>query len=102
MKQSLLVGIFTILFFIVPEKLSFSKQVSEEILYPPKQKNTSLEDMKMSWDSLIWHATDLKNAVVTDIHERGLKESLTVHSKFYGSIFVFIILSIIWSRNRKR
>jgi hypothetical protein len=74
----------------------------EEITYPPKQKSTEVKDIVANFDSLTSNVKDLGGAMVGDIKKQGLKKSVVTHQKYYGSIFVFGLLFIIWLKTRDR
>jgi len=80
---------------------AFSMTIQEEITYPSKPPSTSLKDVSNAFDSLKESVKDLSGAVIGDIQKQGVKKSIHTHLKFYGSIFIFTVLSLIWLRNRK-
>lgn len=74
----------------------------EEITYPPKPKHIEVKEIVADFDSLTSSVKDLSGAVVGDIKKQGLKKSVETHEKFYGYIFVFGFLYLIWSITRDR
>lgn len=74
----------------------------EEITYPQKQNPTEIKEIVANFDSLASNVKDLGGTMVGDIKKQGLKKSVVTHQKFYGSIFVFGLLFIIWLKTRDR
>ena len=74
----------------------------EEITYPPKQPTTEIEEIVNAYDSLKYSVNDLSETISGDIKKQGLTQSIKSHKKFYSSIFIFGVLTMIWFRNRSR
>lgn len=74
----------------------------QEITYPPRQKPTEWREIQNNWDSLVWSIKDLGGTITTDIKQRGLRKSISTHKRFYFSIFLFGILTLIWLRNKSK
>jgi hypothetical protein len=79
-----------------------SKPLDQNVTYPPRLKETTWADIETQFDSLKYECKSLGDAVVSDIKDRGLMGSIKYRKKFYGSLFLFSILVIIWLRNQKR
>jgi hypothetical protein len=73
----------------------------DSFTYRSKPKTTELKDIKIAFHSLKASIKDLSGAVFNDIQKQGLKRSVQTHMKFYGSIFIFTVLTLIWLRNRR-
>lgn len=75
----------------------------EEISYPPRQRSTTLNDIKNSYDSLAQSFKDFENTITSDIvKEHNIRRSLTVHRKFFGSLFVYGLLSLLYFRHKSK
>lgn len=75
---------------------------NEEITYPPRVKTTEIHEIQENWDSLVWHVEDLGRAMNKDVKENGFVNSISTHRKFYGAIFLYTALFLLWKRNRRR
>jgi hypothetical protein len=74
----------------------------EEITYPLKPKTTEISEIQESWDSLVWNVQDLGGAMAEDVKENGYVNSISTHRKYYGAIFLYLALFLLWKRNRRR
>jgi len=101
MKKFLVISIIAIVSVVEMKGSAFCMTPEEEISYPPKQ-STSLKDVSNAYDSLTASVKDLTGAITSDIKKQGVKKSVHTHIKFYGSIFIFGVLSLIWLKNRTK
>ena len=102
MRKLLVISIMVIVSVVGMKDSAFCMRPEEEITYPPKQPSTSLKDVSNAYDSLTASVKDLTGAITSDIKKQGVKKSVHTHIKFYGSIFIFGVLSLIWLRNRTK
>jgi len=102
MRKLLVISIMVIVSVVGMKDSAFCMTPEEEITYPPKQPSTSLKDVSNAFDSLKSSVKDLTGAITSDIKKQGVKKSVSTHVKFYGSIFIFCVLSLIWLRNRTK
>ena len=100
MKTLIVICLITVLTICGVKDSVFSMNPPEEITYPPKPKLTEFKDVNNAFDSLKASVKDLAGAVVGDIKKQGINKSVHDHSKFYGSIFIFGVLTLIWLKNR--
>ena len=102
MRKFLIIGIIVIVSVCGMKDSVLSMTTEEEITYPPKQPTTSIKDVSNAYDSLTASIKDLSGTITSDIKKQGVKKSVHTHIKFYGSIFIFGVLSLIWLRNRTK
>jgi len=71
--------------------------------YPPKLPKTKISDIVNAANGLAKETTELGQAMITGVKEDGgVIATLKKHKKFYGGIFVFGILTIIWLKTRDK
>ena len=102
MKKFLVISIIAIVSVVEMKGSAFCMTPEDEINYPPKQPSRSLKDVSNAYDSLTASVKDLTGAITYDIKKQGVKKSVHTHIKFYGSIFIFGVLSLIWLKNRTK
>ena len=96
----LLLCVFTIVSFNTSAGSSIAVRSNEEISYPPKQPSVEIRDISRGLDTLEFEVKDLTEMIATDIRKRGVIRSVQAHQKFYGSILVFGLLTLLWLKNR--
>ena len=102
MRKFLIIGIMVIFSVSGMKGSAFCITPENEITYPPKQTSTSIKDVSNAYDSLTASVKDLTGAITSDIKKQGVNKSVSTHIKFYGSIFIFGVLSLIWLRSRTK
>ena len=81
----------------------FSVNAQDSISYPPRQKETTTKEMVDAGKGLIKETTELGKAMVNGVRDDGgISATIKHHKKFYGSIFIFGVLSLIWLKNRTK
>ena len=76
---------------------------SEEITFPPKPPETTTKEMVNAGKGLVRETKELGTAIVKGVKDDGgIIATLRKHKKFYGSIFIFFILSMLFLRNRSK
>ena len=101
MKTKMVIYLLVLVCLCAITSAGYSLNTTEEITYPPKPKPTEIKEIVNSVDSLKANVKDLSRAVTGDIRKHGMIESVKGHKKFYGAIFVFGILSLIWLKSRR-
>jgi hypothetical protein len=74
----------------------------DNITYPPAPSPTAAHEITDAWDSLTSSTLALHDQISSSINKEGIVGSVRRHQRFYLSIAVFGLLSLIWLRNRKR
>ena len=83
----------------VASGLSVNNQ--DTISYPPKPPETTTMEMVNAGKGLVNETTELGTAIVKGVKDDGgIIATIKKHKKFYGSIFIFGLLTLIWLKNR--
>jgi len=73
----------------------------DTISYPPKPPETTTKEMVDAGKGLVRETKELGKAMLNGvIDDGGIINTLKKHKKFYGSIFIFGVLTLIWLKNR--
>jgi hypothetical protein len=76
---------------------------NEEITYPPKPPQTTTKEMVNAGKGLVKESKELGLMIVQGGKDDGsIIATVKKHKKFYGSIFIFTVLTLIWLRNRSK
>ena len=82
---------------------AFSMTTVDTITYPPKPPETSMEDVVAAGESVVKESTELGNAMAQGVKDDGgIIATVKKHKKFYGGIFVFSVLTLIWLKTRDK
>lgn len=81
----------------------FSGEIQDSTSYPPKQPETSLKEMVDACKGLAKETKELGQAMIRGVKEDGgVVATIKRHKKFYGGIFVFGLLTMIWLKTRDK
>ncbi|MCX6244685.1 MAG: hypothetical protein NTU98_08270 [Bacteroidetes bacterium] len=81
----------------------FPSTIQDTISYPPKPPETTTEEMVNAGKGLVKETTELSKAMIIGVKEDGgIVATIRKHTKFYGSIAIFGILTLLWLKNRRR
>jgi len=81
----------------------FSSEIQDSISYPPKLPETTIKEMVEAGKGLAKETKELGQAMVTGVKEDGgVVATIRKHKKFYGGIFVFGVLTLIWLKTRDK
>ena len=81
----------------------FSVNNQDTISYPPKPPETTLKEMGDAAKGLAKETTELGKAMVNGVKEEGgVIATAQRHKKFYGGIFVFGLLYLVWLKTRDK
>jgi len=82
---------------------AFPVTTEDSITYPPKPPETTVKEMVDAGKGLVKETTELGKAMVNGVKEDGgITATLKKHKKFYGSIFIFFVLYLLWLKNRSK
>lgn len=75
----------------------------EEISYPPKPPETTIKEMVDAGKGLAKETKELSKAMINGVKEDGgVIATVKKHKKFYGGIFVFGLLYLVWLKTRDK
>lgn len=81
----------------------FSVNNQDTISYPSKQPETSLKEMVDAGKGLAKETKELGQAMINGVKEDGgIIATVKKHKKFYGGIFVFGLLYLVWLKTRDK
>jgi hypothetical protein len=86
-----------------PTSAGFSSTIQDSISYPSKPPETTIKEMVDAGKGLAKETTELGKAMVNGVKEDGgVVATIRKHKKFYGGIFVFGLLTLIWLKTRDK
>ena len=78
-----------------------SVNIQDTISYPPKPPETTTKNMVDAGKGLVSETKELGTAIIQGVKDDGgIITTVKKHKKFYGSIFIFGLLTLIWLKNR--
>lgn len=81
----------------------FSMEGQDSTSYPPKPPETTIKEMVDAGKGLAKETKELGQALINGVKEDGgIISTVKKHKKFYGGIFVFGLLYLVWLRTRDK
>ena len=79
----------------------FSSEILDSTCYPPKLPETTLPEMVDAGKGLAKETKELGQAMINGVKDDGgIIAAFKKHKKFYGGIFVFGMLYLVWLKTR--
>jgi len=81
----------------------FSDEIQDSLSYPPPPEKTSTRELVDAAEGLAKETKELEQAMIRGVEEDGgVVATIKKHKKFYGGIFIFGVLTLIWLRIRDK
>lgn len=81
----------------------FSMEIMDSTSYPPKLPETTLKELVDAGKGLAKETKELGQAMINGVKDDGgIIATVKKHKKFYGGIFVFGLLYLVWLKTRDK